>query len=54
MVSHYPAKFDNHWHCGSRDIIFLVAEEVSRCSHFNLPLLFIAKRHDLKAHGMTY
>ena len=27
MVSHHPGKFDDHRHCGSRDISFLVAEE---------------------------
>ena len=27
MVSHHPAKFGGHSHCGSGDIMFLVAEE---------------------------
>ena len=27
MVSHHPAKFGGHRHCGSGDIMFLVAEE---------------------------
>ena len=27
LVSHYPAKFDRHSHCDSRDIMFLVVEE---------------------------
>ena len=41
MVSNHPAKFGNHRHCGSGDIMFLVAEEQnSRCSRFNPPLLF--------------
>ena len=50
MVSHHPAKFGDHGHCGSGDIMFLVAEEEnSRCSRFNPsllfspPLLFISK-----------
>ena len=41
MVSHHPAKFGGHRHCGSGDIMFSVAkEENSRCSRFNPPLLF--------------
>ena len=40
-LSHDPAKFGGHRHCGSGDIMFLVAkEENSRCSRFNPPLLF--------------
>ena len=61
MVSHHPAKFGDHRHCGSGDIIFLVAEEEnSRCSLFNPPLLFnprllcISKGHGLKADGISY
>ena len=58
MVSHHLAKFCDHRHCGSGDIMFLVAEEEnSRCSRFTPPLLFnpplllISKGHGLKAHG---
>ena len=41
MASHNPAMFCDHRHCGSGDIIFLVAkEENSRCSRFRQPLLF--------------
>ena len=62
MVSHHPAKFDDHRHCGSSGyIMFLVAEEEnSRCSRFsppllfNPPLLFISKGYGLKAHGILY
>ena len=55
MVSHHPAKFGDHRHCGSGDIMFLVAEEEnSRCSHFNPPLLFISIGHELKEHGISY
>ena len=61
MVSHYPAKFGDRRHCGSGDIMILVAEEeYSRCSLFNSPLLFnppllfISKGHGLKAHGIYY
>ena len=44
MVSHHPAKFGKHRHCGSEDIIFLLAgEQDSRCSSFNPPLLFMSK-----------
>ena len=55
MVSYHPAKLCDHRHCGSGDIMFLVAEEEnSRYSLFNppllfnLPLLFISKGHGLK------
>ena len=42
MVSHHPAKFGDHKHCGSGDIMFLIVEkENSRCSRFNPPLLSI-------------
>ena len=61
MVSHHPAKFGDHRHCGSGDIMFLVAEEEnSRCSCFNPPLLFnplllfTSKGHGFKAHGISY
>ena len=38
MVSHYPAKFGDHSHCGSRDMMFLeVEEEDSTCPRFNPP-----------------
>ena len=41
MVSHHPANFGGHMHCGSVSIMFLVAEEEdSRYSCFNPPLLF--------------
>ena len=53
MVTHHPAKFSDQRHCGSGDIMFLVAEEEnSRCCRFNPPLLFISKGHGLKAHGI--
>ena len=40
-VSYRPAKFGGHRHCGSGNIMFLVAEdETSRCSRFIPPLLF--------------
>ena len=55
MVSHHSSKFGDHRHCGSRDMMFLVAEdENSRCFGFNLPFLFISKGHGLKAHGISY
>ena len=46
MVSHHPAKFGNHKHRGSGDILFLVAEEEkSRCSRLHPSLLFMSKGH---------
>ena len=61
MVSHHSAKFGDHRHCGSGDIMFLIAEEQnSRCSCSNPPvlfihsLLFISKGRGLKIHGISY
>ena len=54
MVSHYPAKFDGHRHCGNGDMMFFVVEgQDSICPRFNPPLLFISKGYGLKAHGIT-
>ena len=45
MISH----FCDHSHCSSRDIMLLVVEkEDSKCSCFNLLILFISKSHGLK------
>ena len=45
---------NSHWHCGSRDKMFLNAEkENSRCS-LSLPLLFISKVYSLKAYNISY
>ena len=61
MVSHHAAKFGDHRHCVSGDIMLLVAEDKnSRCSRFNPPLpfnpplLFIFKGHGLIADGISY
>ena len=55
MVSHHLAKFACNRHGGSRDIIFLDAEEEeSRSSCYNPPLRAISKVHDLKADGSQY
>ena len=55
MISHHPAKFGGHRHCG-RGVKFLVAEELdSTCSCLKPRLLFISKRDDgLKARGVSY
>ena len=53
MVSHLSDKFGGHRHCGSEDIMFLVAEkEYTKCSRFNLALLFISKGYGLKVHNI--
>ena len=53
MFSHHPANFVGQKHCGSGDILFLVAEgQDCTCSGLNLSLLFISKTHVMKAHGM--
>ena len=55
MVSHHPERFGDHRHCGSVDIMFLVAEEKnSRCLRFNPLLLFAFEGHGLKAHGISF
>ena len=54
MVSHHPAKFGSPRHCDSGDMILVAEKEHSRCSRFNLPLLFISKGHGLKARGISY
>ena len=41
MVSHLPAKFGGHRHCGSRDMMFLVVEEQIH----KLPLKFAITVH---------
>ena len=60
MVGHHPAKYGDHRYCGTKDIMFLVAEEEnSRCSRlippllFDLPFLFISKGHGLEEHGIS-
>ena len=53
MVSHHPAKFGDHGHCGSEDMFLVAEKEDYRCSRFNLPLLFISKGHGLKAHAIS-
>ena len=54
MVSHHPAKFGDHGHCGSEDMFLVAEKKDSRCSRFNPPLLFISKGHGLKAHAISY
>ena len=55
MENHQTGKFGGHRHCDSGDVKFLVEKEKSsRCSRFNLPLLFISKVHGLKPYGMSY
>ena len=58
MASHH---LGDHRHCGSGDIMFLVAEQQNfRCSRFNPPLLFnlplqlIFKGHGSKTNGISY
>ena len=53
MVSHHPAKFGGHRHCGSGNMFLVGKEENSRCSRFNPPLLFTSKGHGLQAHDIS-
>ena len=55
MVRRHPAKFGDHRHCGSDDILFLVAKEeisdaLTSIRHFCL----VSKGHRLKARGISY
>ena len=52
----HPAKFAGHRYCGSGgDVMFLAVEEQdSTCSRLNPLLLFISKRHGLKARDISY
>ena len=55
MVNHYTTKFGGHRHCGSGDIMSLVAkDEDLRCSGLNPPLLVISKGRSFKAQGISY
>ena len=48
MVSHHLIKFGGPRHCCSEDKKFIVVEEKgSKCSRFNLQLLFTSKGHGL-------
>ena len=48
MVSHHPAKCDDHRHCGIGDMMFLVVEgQDSTCPRLNPSLLFISKANDM-------
>ena len=51
MVSHHPAKFGDHRHCGSRDKMILVAEGFYMLL-LKPPLLFISKAYSIKANDM--
>ena len=42
MVSHHPAKFAVHRHCGSGDIIFVVTEEQDSTGSRLNPLLLLS------------
>ena len=47
MVSYHPAKFSDHWHCGSGNMFLVVEEEYSTWSRVNLPLLFVSQAHGM-------
>ena len=53
LIIYHPAKFCDHSHWDSEDIMFLV-DGSSTCSHLNPPLLFISKTHVIKGHCMSY
>ena len=54
MVSNNLAMSGGHKHCAIGDMFLVVEKEDFRCYHFNPPLLFISKEHDLKAHCISY
>ena len=45
MVSHLPAKFDGHRHCGSGDVMFLTCHVTSRDHVFKGLCDFMGKSH---------
>ena len=48
MLSHHPGKYGDDRHCGSGDIILLVAERKdSPVFNLNSPLLLISKAHSM-------
>ena len=48
-----PAKFGGHRHCGSEDMMFVVAEgQDSTCLYLDPPLLFVSK--DMTCHAYIY
>ena len=47
MVSHQPAKFGGHRHCGIEDTFLVVAEQDSTCPCLNPPLLFTSEVHGM-------
>ena len=48
MINHHSAKFGLHRHCGSGDMVFVVAEgQDSTCACLDPPLLFIYKVHGM-------
>ena len=53
MLSHHPANFGGHRHCGNGDMFLVAKKENSRCSSFNPPLPFISKGHGLKSTRQT-
>ena len=54
MVSSHSGKFGSHRHCDGGDMFLVAKKEDSKCSRFNLPLLFISEGHGMKAHGISY
>ena len=50
-VSHHPAKFRDHRHCGGVDIIYLVVKEQDSTCLLKPPS-FISKAHGMKAYDM--
>ena len=52
MVSHHPAKFDDHMHCGSGGMFLVVEGQDFTWSRFYPPLLFSLKH--MVGHVCTY
>ena len=47
MVSHHPAKFGGHRHCGNGDMFVVVEGQNSTCPRLDPPLLFISIAHGM-------
>ena len=47
MISHHPATFVGHKHCGSADLFVVVEEQTSTYPRLNPPIVFISKTHGM-------
>ena len=54
MLSHHPAMFSGHGHCGNGKVtFFVVGEQNFTRSRLNLPLLFFSKANGMLKFAYT-